>query len=376
MKILIAPNAFKGSLSPLEVCKVMEKAVKKTLKAKTTLMPVSDGGDGLIEVLLYHFGGRCTNPQVKDALFNEIRSHYCILTNGSAVVEIAKACGFGVLKSAKTKPLKASSYGVGELIEDVLRKGIKKIYIGLGGSASNDGGAGMANALGVEFLDKYNKKLAVGVKELTRLNKIDPKNLHQKIKNAKIYAVSDVKNPLLGKYGSAKVYGPQKGATPAQVKTMAKALRQYAKIIKKDLNKNIGFIRGGAAAGGISAGAFAFLDAKIVEGSSFVLKLIKAERKIKNCDLVITGEGKLDRQTFYGKAPYGVSKLAKRHKKPVLFVTGTCKIKNTRFLKKHGMTKVIQMAEDEKEIKKSLKNPHKYLETATIKGLSEIKDFL
>lgn len=360
MKVLIAPNAFKGSLSPLKICKV----IKKSLKAETTLMPISDGGDGLIEVLLYHFGGRCITPRIYDALSDKIKSRYCILTNGSAVIEIAKACGFAVCKSKKRKPLQASSYGVGQLIADVLEKDIKKIYIGLGGSLSNDGGAGMAQALGVKFLNKRNGKIARGVGPLKNLYKIDISGINKKIKTSKIYAISDVRNTLLGKHGSAYVYGPQKGANTAQVKIMAQALRKYAKIIKKDLKKDIAYIKGGAAAGGISGGAYAFLGADIVNGADFILKLIKAEQKIKNCDLVITGEGKLDRQTFYGKAPYAVCKLAKKHKKPVLFVTGTSEIKNTHFLQKHGITKVIELAKNKKEIKKSIKNPVKYLKKA------------
>lgn len=375
MKIIIAPNAFKGSLSPLKASRIIQKSIK-ILRAKTVLMPVSDGGDGLIEVLLYHFGGRCVNLEIHDALLDKIKSRYCILTDGSAVIEIAQACGFGVLKSKKTKPLNGSSYGVGEFIENILKKDVKKIYIGLGGSASNDGGAGMASALGVNFSDKSNNKLPAGVKALKKLYKIDNSNINRKIKNTKIYAISDVVNPLLGRYGSARVYGPQKGATPAQVKIMAEALRQYTKIIKKDLNKDVGSAKGGAAAGGIGAGSSAFLDAKIVNGSDFVLKLIKAEQKIKISDLVITGEGTLDRQTFYGKAPYGICKLAKKYKKPVLFITGINKIKNTAFLRRHGITAVWEMAKNKNEIAKSIKNPCKYLHDAVVKELHHTKYFL
>jgi glycerate kinase len=370
-KILIAPNAFKGSLSPLKACRIIQKAINKNFKAKTLLMPVSDGGDGLTDALMYHFKGKCVTLQVYDSLFNKIKSGYCILPKKIAVIETARACGLGVLKSEKLKPLDASSYGAGQLISNALKKNAKKIYIGLGGSATNDGGAGLASALGVKFLDKFGSPLPFGVRALARLAKIDLSNLDKKVKKTKIYAISDVKNPILGRYGSAKVYGPQKGANSKEVNIMADALKHYCKIIRKDLKKDIGLMQGTAAAGAIAAGVFAFLGAKIVQGSDFVLKLINTERKIKECDLVITGEGTLDRQTFFGKAPYAICKLAKKYKKPVLFIAGINKIKNAKILKDNGITLAVQMAKNKNEIHKSIKNPEKYLQKAVISGLTD-----
>ncbi|HUT86235.1 MAG TPA: glycerate kinase [Elusimicrobiales bacterium] len=369
MKILIAPNAFKGSLSPIKAAELIEQGINKVCKAKTILMPISDGGDGIIDVFSHHFGGKIVKLPVYDALLHKITASYLLLKNGHAIIEIARACGLASLKSKKLKPMQASSYGAGQLILSALKKKAKTIYIGLGGSASNDAGTGLASALGVKFFGKNGDILPYGVKPLLKLHRIDSKTINPKIKKTKIFAITDVTNPLLGRLGSARIYGPQKGADAHQVEIMAKALNHYVKIVKKDLKKDIGHFKAGASAGGLGAGVYAFLNAKITPGADFILKQIKAEEKIKMCDMVITAEGCLDRQTFYGKAPYELIRLAKKHKKPVLFIAGRNKIKSKKTLNSHGITAVVEMTANNVPLKESIQNPKKYLLRAVAEGI-------
>jgi glycerate 2-kinase len=372
MKVLISLNSFKGSIPAVSASKIIADVLKKRFKIKPVIAPVSDGGDGLIDALKNKFSGKTITQKVKNPLNHTINSHYCVLKDKSAVIETAKASGLCVVKALK--PMEASSYGSGELILSALKRGSKKIYVGLGGSATNDAGMGMAKALGVEFLDKNGKDIGLGVKSLLKLEKIDVSKLDAKVKVARFFAVTDVHNPLLGKLGSANVYGPQKGATPAQVKTMNKALANFSKAVKRDLGLDIGHVAGGAAAGGIAAGMLAFLNAKIVPGSEFILDILGVEKLIEQNDLIITGEGCLDTQTFYGKAPGEISRLAKKKEKPVLFVTGQNHIHSSKVLKRNGITKVISLCELGLTPKECVENAHKYLKVLIDKGFESFID--
>jgi glycerate kinase len=354
-------NSFKVSLSAGEFCLIAEKFLSK--KARLKCLPVADGGDGLIDVFKNIY------PQCKeyktvviDAVYKKHKAPYIILPDGgTCVIETAKICGLGALKKREFSPLKATSYGIGQVIKAALKKGAKTFYIGLGGVACNDGGAGVASALGFELLDKNGAKLKNGAAELLKLSKIKGRAP----KGIKFIGLSDVNNPLLGPRGSAKVFGPQKGASQKEVKILEKILTHYSKIVKKDLRKNINKPRCGAA-GAIGAGIYGFLNAKLIDGGKFVFNKIKAETEIKKSDLIITAEGKLDEQTFYGKAPQFVCKLAAKHKKPVVFICGVNEIKNKKLLQKHGILKVMELMHYAKNKQDSIRNAGYYLRRALL----------
>jgi glycerate kinase len=270
VKILVAPNAFKGSLSVNEACRAMSAGVRSVLPGiKTILMPISDGGDGLIDALLAAKGGKLLSVSVLGPLGDRRQAHFAWLPGNTAVVEMARASGLSLVPPNKRDVMRATSYGTGQLIDAALKKGARTIIVGMGGSASNDGGAGMAQALGARLLDRVGRELRPGAQPLLGLQRIEPGDLRKRLRGVRVVAVSDVTNPLLGPRGSARVYGPQKGATRAQVRTLEKALANYARIIKRDLGIDAAGGPGAGAAGGRGAGLLAFLGAKIVPGGGW-----------------------------------------------------------------------------------------------------------
>lgn len=325
MKIIIAPDSFKGTLSSIEVADIIAKEIKKVLpQAKIKKLPLADGGEGTVEALVNATGGKIIHCYVKDPLGRRIKSFFGILGDKkTAVIEMASASGLPLLSLKERNPLIATTYGTGELVKKALDLGGQKIVIGIGGSATVDGGAGMAQALGARLLDKNGKELSFGGGSLGKLAKIDLSLFDKRIKKTEVIIASDVTNPLCGKSGAAKVYGPQKGATPKMVKILEKNLFHYAKIIKKDLKKDILNLPGAGAAGGLGAGLAAFLNAQMKKGVELVLKTMNFEKQLKNTDFVITGEGKIDAQVKYGKTILGVAKLAKKYKIPVIALCGT-----------------------------------------------------
>lgn len=320
-RVLIAPNAFKGSLSAAEAAKAMAAGARKA-GAQPRVFPISDGGDGLLDVFLSRFGGRRIAVRVRGPVGDRRRAAYGWFPAAkTAVVEMAQASGIAGLKRSQLDPMGATSYGTGELIRAAAAMGARTIIVGLGGSATNDGGAGMAAALGARLLGKDGRPLPLGAEPLLHLESIDASGLEPALRRIKFIGVSDVTNPLLGKEGSARVYGPQKGATPAQVRLLEKALARYAKAIERDLGVRATGPRTGAA-GGLGAGLKAFLGAKLESGSGFILEQIDAGGAIGGCDLVVTGEGKLDEQSFFGKAPIALADLARRAGVPAAIVCG------------------------------------------------------
>ncbi|MBI3551506.1 MAG: glycerate kinase [Elusimicrobia bacterium] len=323
MKILIAPNAFKGSLSVLEACRAMAAGVKSVLPdAELDLMPISDGGDGLIEALLACKGGRLVPVSVLGPLCERRTAHFAWLPGKVAVVEMARASGLALVPPQKRDVLRATSFGTGQLIDAALKKGARTILVGMGGSASNDGGAGMAQALGARLFDAFGRDLALHAEALLRLERADLGGLERRLWCVRVIAVSDVTNPLLGPKGSARTYGPQKGATRAQVRTLEKALTRYAMILKRDLGADVAKRPGAGAAGGLGAGLLAFLNAKLVPGASFVLEELGARRRLSGASAALTGEGRLDKTSFFGKAPVEFSRLARAAGVPTAFVCG------------------------------------------------------
>lgn len=339
---------------------------------KARLMPIADGGDGLIEALRFRHGGVLRVCRVKNAIGRAVRAEYLLLKNGrTAVVEMARASGLAALGGAKNKPMEASSFGTGQLIKAALAAGATKIIVGLGGSACNDAGTGMAAALGVKFYDSNGRQLPQGVGALARLEHVDFTGLAAKAKKAQILAFCDVDNPLLGKYGSARVYGPQKGATPRQVKEMEKVLARLCAVLKKERGLDIGHKPGGAAAGGVAAGLVAFLGAEIKNGAEEVLALLGAEAEVKKADLVLTAEGKLDRQTPYGKAPASLAKLCRKHKKPLIFVCAVNEL-SQRKSKTLGISSVVSFKDLGASSEDSRKNPATWIRKAVLQKLEEL----
>ncbi|MBT7952827.1 MAG: glycerate kinase, partial [Gammaproteobacteria bacterium] len=317
MKIVIAPDSFKGNLTSLEVAKAIEKGVQRVLpKANCVKVPMADGGEGTVQSLVDAMGGKFVYRKVSGPDGVVIRARYGLLADKlTAVIEMAEASGLPLIAESERNPLTATSHGTGELIIDAINKGAQKIIIGIGGSATNDGGAGMAQALGVKFLDSRGREirtLAAGGM-LNRIADINMENIHVGLKKCKIIVASDVDNPLCGKRGASYVFGPQKGATPAMVKRLDSNLNHFARLIKNRLNINVRSLKGAGASGGLGAGLVAFAGAKLQSGVDIVMQATDFESHLNKADLVITGEGRVDFQTAFGKTPAGIAKVAKKH---------------------------------------------------------------
>jgi len=322
MKIVVAPDSFKGSLTAVEVSDAIEQGVREIFpEAEIVKIPMADGGDGTVQCLVNATGGEILKEKVKGPLGDEVLASYGILGDKKrAVIEMAEASGLTLVPENKRNPLITTTYGTGQLIKSALDQGCRKMIIGIGGSATNDGGAGMVQALGAKLLDKNGKEIGFGGGELKKIFRIDTKYLDKRLSETKVLIASDVSNPLCGPKGASQVYGPQKGATPEIIEELDESLAYFAEIIKRDLNKDIKDMPGSGAAGGLGAGLIAFLDAELRPGIEITIEIVKLEQAIKDADLVITGEGKIDSQTIYGKAPIGVAKIAKKYNIPVIAV--------------------------------------------------------
>lgn len=324
MKILVAPNAFKEALSAREAGEAIKGGLLRALpNSDITVLPIADGGDGTIEVLVEATNGRFIKKEVTGPLGERITAEFGILGDGkTAIIEMARSSGLALVPKDKRNPAITTTYGVGELIREALDRGVKRVLVGIGGSATNDGGAGMAQALGARLLDKEGKELPFGGLALKELVKIDMTNFHPLAKECEVIVMADVKNPLCGPEGASYVYGPQKGGTKELIEKLDKALFNFAQIVKRDLGKDILNLPGAGAAGGLGGGLVAFLDAQLKPGIEVVLETLNIEEKLKGVDLVISGEGKIDGQTIFGKGPAGIAKKAKERSIPVILLGG------------------------------------------------------
>lgn len=326
MKIILAPDSFKGNLTSLQVAAALEKGVKRVSpKANCIKVPMADGGEGTVQSLVDATGGKFIRKRVTGPAGKPVSARYGMLADGvTAVIEMAEASGLPLVSGKQMNPLKTTTYGTGELILDAAKRGATKIIIGIGGSATNDGGVGMAQALGVRFINKRDKEIteygAGGM--LDKIASIDVKSLNPLVKKIKIIVASDVNNPLCGRTGASNVFGPQKGASPAMVKTLDANLKHLGKIIKTDLKKDVLHLKGAGAAGGLGAGLVAFSKARLKSGIDIVLEATNIAQHIKGADLVITGEGRVDSQTAFGKTPSGVAKAARKHRVPTIAIGG------------------------------------------------------
>lgn len=321
MKFILAPDSFKESMTAKEVAYAMEKGIKKVLKnAECVKVPMADGGEGTVQSLVDATNGQIVHAEVTgpDGK-NKVHAVFGILGDyKTAVIEMSSASGIHLIESEKRNPLYTTTYGTGELIKEALDKGVSTILIGIGGSATNDGGAGMVTALGAKLLDKDKKEIPFGGGYLDKLEEIDLKKLDERLKHVDIKVACDVDNPLLGEKGASYVFGPQKGATPEIVKILDKNLASFANIIESKLGKNIKEVPGAGAAGGLGFGLMTFLNAKLEKGINLVIEYTKLREKVKNADFVFTGEGSIDFQTIFGKTPFGVAKVAKEFNIPVI----------------------------------------------------------
>lgn len=324
MKIIIAPDSFKGSLSALEVCKNVEKGIRKVLDyAEIVNVPMADGGEGTVQSLVDATGGQIINLKVKGPLLSSVDAFYGILGNGTtAVIEMAAASGITLLSKEERNPMKTTTYGTGEVIKHALDMGCRNFIIGIGGSATNDGGAGMLTALGVKLLDKNRDEIGFGGGNLDKLKFIDSSKIDSRIKLCNIVAACDVDNPLCGERGASYIFAAQKGADENMIITLDKNLSHYADMVENHLGISIKDYPGAGAAGGLGGGLLAFLNAKLQPGINIVIETTALEEKLKGADLVITGEGMIDYQTQYGKTPYGVARLAKKYNIPVIAIAG------------------------------------------------------
>jgi glycerate kinase len=324
MKIVVVPNSFKGSLTAVEVSEAIEQGIREIFpEAEVIKIPMADGGDGTVECLVNATGGEILKEKVIGPLGDEVLAFYGILGDRkTAIIEMAAASGLTLVPENKRNPLITTTYGTGQLIKAVLNQGCRKMIIGIGGSATNDGGAGMAQALGVKLLDQEGKEVGFGGGELKKIVKIDISCMNNRLSDTKVLVASDVNNPLCGPQGASKIYGPQKGATPEVIKELDKSLAFFAELIKRDLNKDIKDIPGAGAAGGLGAGLMAFLNAELRSGIEIIIEIVKIEQIIRESDLLITGEGRIDAQSVFGKVPFGLGKMAKKYNVPVIAIVG------------------------------------------------------
>ncbi|ADK15865.1 glycerate kinase [Clostridium ljungdahlii] len=323
--ILLAPDSFKESMTAKEACEAMEKGIKRVNKnIKCIQVPMADGGEGTMQSLVDATGGYIYKLKVIGPLGDEVEAEYGILGDGeTGIIEMASASGIGLVPKEKRNPLITTTYGTGQLIRECLNHNIKKLLVGIGGSSTNDGGVGAIQALGGKFTNRYGKEIGFGGGELSKIEKIDLTNFDVRLKNVKLEVACDVTNPLCGKEGASNIFGPQKGATPEMIKVLDDNLKHYAKIIKEQINVDVLNIPGAGAAGGLGAGLMVFLKGELKNGIDIVIEYSKLEEKIKQADIVFTGEGSIDFQTQYGKTPIGVAMIAKKYNKPVVALAGS-----------------------------------------------------
>ncbi len=337
MHILIAPNAFKNSLTASEAAEAIRLGLMQSqLSCTTESFPIADGGDGTGELIIQRCGGNFETAQVHDPLGRLVTASFGLIDNQStAVIEMADASGLRLLKNDKLDPLHATSYGTGELIKRALDKGVSKIIIAMGGSATVDGGTGILNALGIRFMNTKGEVLDRLLETLVDLSSIDLTEIDERIHNCSLTVLCDVDNQLLGNKGAAAVFGPQKGASAEQVTMLENSLEKFAEVVYKQTGKDLAQIKYGGTAGGAAAGLSAFLNAELVNGIDYFLQLTDFDNYLQKSDIVITGEGSIDEQTLQGKGPFGVADRAKKKGKKVIGLAGKIPLKQQMNLQQY-----------------------------------------
>lgn len=344
MKIVIAPDSYKESLSALEVASAIEAGFREIFpEAEYVKIPVADGGEGTVEAMVAATQGNIVRLTVTGPLGKPVEAFYGLSGDErTAFIEMAAASGLELVPAAQRDPLITTSFGTGELIKDALDRGVDHFIIGIGGSATNDGGSGMMQALGAQLLDEHGKQIAYGGGALPQLARIDIEQLDTRIKQCRFEVACDVSNPLTGDKGASAIFGPQKGATPELVQQLDKALEHYATLIHRDLDIDVLHIDGGGAAGGMGAALHAFCQAELRSGIEIVTEALGLAEQVKDADLVITGEGRIDSQSINGKVPIGVAKVAKQFNKPVIGIAGSLTA-DVGVVHQHGLDAVFSV---------------------------------
>lgn len=364
MKIVIAPDSFKESMTAMEVANSIEAGFKRVFpNEEYRKVPMADGGEGTVQSLIDATNGKIIETSVTGPLGKPVSAFYGISGDGkTAVIELAAASGLHLVPEEERNPLRTTTKGTGELILAALQQNVEHIILGIGGSATNDGGAGMAQALGARLLDRNEEEIGQGGGALKDLDKIDIRTIDPRINQVKIEVACDVDNPLIGKEGASVVFGPQKGATPDMITVLDKNLTHYASVIERDLGRKIADLPGAGAAGGIGAGLAAFLQAELKSGIDIVIEAVKLEEYMKEASFVITGEGKVDSQTVHGKTPIGVAKIAKKHNIPVIAVAGLIGA-DSEVVYEHGIDALFSIVPGAVSLKDAFRNAQKYTET-------------
>ncbi|TLP71848.1 glycerate kinase [Maribacter sp. ACAM166] len=376
MNIVVAPDSFKECLSSKKVAKAISKGILNVMPiAKIFEIPISDGGEGLLEAILPNAEGRLVSIEVLNPLSKPIKATYGILKdNKTAIIEMAKASGLELITEHEKNPLVTSTYGTGQLIKDALEKGCTTLIIGIGGSATNDGGVGLVKALGGKFLNANGIGINEGGGNLNQLSSIDISNLDKRITNCKILVACDVSNPLIGTDGASWVYGKQKGGSDSDLEFLDYNLKHYAAIIERDLGIDISKVPGSGAAGGTGAALLAFLKGDLVNGIELILDTIGMKEYIKKADLVFTGEGKIDEQTLNGKTIAGIAKMAKQYNVPVIVLTGKIG-ERIEGLYKVGVCAIYAIANQPMSLSNAIKNAPVLLQECTSNIMRTIQTF-
>lgn len=366
MKIVIAPDSFKESLSALQVADSIEKGMRSIFpEADFVKIPMADGGEGTVQSLVDATGGTIIHKKVTGPLGEPVNAFFGMLGNGkTAVIEMAAASGLHLVPLKKRNPLLTSTRGTGELIKAAFEHGVEHIIIGIGGSATNDGGAGMAKALGARLLNEQGMEIAEGGGGLAELAQIDLSEMDSRLARIKFEVACDVDNPLTGERGASAIFGPQKGATLEMVQQLDRNLGHYAAIIERDLGKSIKDVSGAGAAGGLGGGLLAFLPAVLKRGVEIVIEATGLDGHVQGADIVITGEGKIDGQTIYGKTPIGVAKTAKRLGTPVIAIAGNV-ANDSAVVHEHGIDAVFSIIPGVITLEAAFANASQYVESTS-----------
>lgn len=373
MKIVLAPDKFKGSLTGLQFCAAVEEGIREVLpNTEIIKMPLADGGDGTIDVLEYHLKGKRVKVKVNDPLFRQIEATYLYMESiKTAFIEMAEASGMYLLKKEEQNCFNTTTLGTGELILDAINKGAKTIILGIGGSATNDCGMGMAVALGYKFEDKNGKELKPIGENLSKIKMINSHHVIDTLKSIDFKIACDVTNPLYGEHGAAFVYGPQKGASEDEIKALDKGLKNISKLFKRQFLMDVQKIKGAGAAGGMGAGTLVFLSSELKSGIDLLKNLVDFDSKIKGANWMITGEGKLDSQTLSGKTISGVLSSAKRQNIPVAALCGTVSLSKEE-AEKFGISYTDAIMETANSLEDAMDNGYQYIKQMASKLAKEI----
>lgn len=374
MRVIVAATSFKGTLSAPRACRAIAKGITRAKpKFEISLLPVSDGGDGLVDSLMNAMPGhwRKMTAKVQGPLGDPVSASYLLgrwAGKFSAVIESASACGLALVPEKRRNPMHAASFGLGQLMIEARRHRVKAIYVGLGGTATIDAGCGMAQAMGARLLDASGRPIGLGCAWLGQIEKIELGKFKKYFGGIRFFALTDVRNPLLGARGAARVFGPQKGASPEQIEAIEKNMVHFSRVLRETSGKDVEKEAGAGAAGGLGAGLAAFCSAKLLPGVETVLHLIDAKSKIKNADAVVVGEGMLDATTLSGKAPQGTAALARRFGKKVYGCFGVAPATEARLAKRLGLSGYRTLLQETSGSRaKAMQNPEKYLESAAYK---------